>query len=194
MSHRTGQATLEVILLVVAVYVLQTLMLVMGMSLDVFTLALPLDQHPWTIVLAVYAHGGPSHLFANIIGLLVFGFIVDRRTARARFHAFILLTGAIAGLAEVLIGSLVGPSPVVLGISGAVFALMGYVFTSNPVTDTVLDWLEVDWRVQLGLFVLIAVAITYLTAGERVALIAHFTGLVLGLIAGRMHLLREPRR
>lgn len=192
MGHRTGRATAEVVLLVIAVFVGQLLAFAIGVSPSLFTLALPLAEHPWTILLAVYAHGGPGHLVANLVGLIVFGFIVERRTERRRFHAFVLTTGAIAGLAEVLIGSQFGPSPEVLGISGAVFALMGYVFTSNPVTDTVLDWLEMDWRVQVGLFVVLAIVITLLTAGERVALIAHFTGLVLGLIAGRIHLLREP--
>ncbi len=192
MAHRTGRATLEVALIVIVVFVLQYALLLLGFGMELFALSMPLAEYPWTIVLAVYAHGGPGHLVANLIGLLIFGFIVERRTARRRFHAFVLLTGAIAALAEVFIGSLVGPSPVVLGISGAVFALMGYVFTSNPVSDTVLDWLEVDWRVQIALFIIVAALLTWLTAGERVALIAHFTGLVLGLIAGRIHLLRHP--
>lgn len=191
MAHPTGRATIEVAVAVVIVYALQTAMVVVGLGVELLALSAPLSQYPWTVVTAVYAHGGPSHLLANLAGLILFGFIVERRTSRSRFHAFILLTGAIAGVAEVLVGSVIGASPMVLGISGAVFALMGYVFASNPVSGTVLDWLEVDWRVQLILFLVIALIITILTAGERVALIAHFTGLTLGLLSGRLHLLRE---
>lgn len=190
MNGPTGRATAEVVVLIVAVYLVQWAVLFAGIGTEMFALAAPLSQYPWTIVTAVYAHAGPGHLMANLAGLVVFGFIVERRTTRGRFHAFVLGTGAIAGIAEVLIASAMGPSPMVLGISGAVFALMGYSLASNPVSNAVFEWLEIDPRIQIGLFVILAGAITLATAGERVALVAHFTGLVLGLVAGRTHLLR----
>lgn len=190
MTTRDGRATIEVIVVIVIVYLIQMLVSVLGVGIGFFALAMPLETYPWTIITAVYAHAGPSHLLANLVGLLIFGFIVERRTTRLRFHAFVLLTGVIAAVAEVMVGELVGTGVMVLGISGAVFALMGYVATSNPVTNTVLDRLEVDWRVQLVLFLVVAGVLTYVTAGERVALVAHFVGLILGLIAGRIHILR----
>lgn len=191
MAPRTGQAILEVLLLCILVFLAQVVSLTFGLSgMEFFALSVPLSEYPWTIVVSVYAHGGIDHLIANIIGLLVFGFIVERRSSRARFHAFVLGTGAIAGIAEVLVGSMLGPSPLVLGISGAVFALMGYVLTSNPVAESVFGWLEMDLKVQLVLMVVLALAITWITRGERVALVAHFTGFLLGLIAGRAHLLK----
>ena len=190
MQPSGGRATLEVAVVIVVVYLVQSSLSIFGVGIGLFALSMPLETYPWTIITAVYAHAGPSHLLANLIGILVFGFIVERRTTRLRFHAFVLLSGVIAAIAEVTVGALVGTSVMVLGISGAVFALMGYVATSNPVSNTILNRLEVDWRVQLALFLLVAVVLTYVTAGERVALVAHFVGLILGLLAGRIHLLR----
>lgn len=196
MASASGQATIEVAAFTVAVFLAQTLALAVGLGMELFVLTVPFDVRPWTILLSVYAHGSTEHLFANLLGLLVFGFIVERRSVRWRFHAFILATGAIAGMAEVFVGSMLGPAPSVLGISGAVFALMGYVLASNPVTDSLLAWLEVDTRVQVVLMLLVAVGITWVSRGERVALVAHFVGFFLGLVSGRAHLLRarQPAR
>ena len=190
MRDRILGPTVETVGIVLAVFVVQVIALTIGLSIDLFALSMPLEDNPWTIVTAVYAHAGISHLVANLVALIVFGYIVERRSSRWRFHAFIVTTGALAGIAEVIVGSLMGASPLVVGISGAVFALMGYILASNPVTDSAVAWLEVDVRVQLVLMLLIAVAITWITRGERVALVAHFTGFLLGLISGRAHLLR----
>lgn len=190
MAHGTGRATIEVLVVVIVVYLLQVFAFAVGLGIELFALTAPLGERPWTIITSVYAHGGPNHLFANLLALLVFGFIVERRSTRWRFHGFVVATGALAGIAEVIVGGLLGPAPLVVGISGAVFALMGYVIASNPVTDSVFARLEVDPRIQLALMIVLAVAITWVTRGERVALVAHFTGFLLGLASGRTHLLR----
>lgn len=191
MANTTGRATFEVATLTVAVFLVQSAALAAGIGSEMFALTMPLAERPWTIALSVYAHGSLPHLTTNLLGLLIFGFIVERRSERSRFHAFVLTTGALAGAAEVFFGSLFGPAPFVLGISGAVFGLMGYVLASNPVTDSLLAWLEVDTRVQVVLMVVLAVAITWFSRGQRVAMVAHFVGFSLGLVAGRLHLLRD---
>ena len=190
MLERLLGPTAETVAIVIAVFALQTVALAIGLSMELFALSAPLSENPWTIVLAVYSHAGTTHLIANLVGLVIFGYLVERGSVRWRFHGFVLTTGAVAGIAEVLVGSLAGASPLVVGISGAVFALMGYLLASNPITDTALKWLDMDTHIQLLLMILFAIAITWVTRGERVALIAHFTGFLLGLGAGRAHLLR----
>jgi len=119
---------------------------------------------------------------------------LERETTALRFHAFFLLTGALAGLAEVWFAAVAGsmlPGIVaqvnVLGASGAIiFALFGYLLTSNRLTDRVVGNFEVSPRVRFALFAVVAGAITVATASQQVALVAHFTGLLLGLLAGRL--------
>jgi membrane associated rhomboid family serine protease len=161
-----------------------------GLGTAWFALSLPLEVRPWTVLLATYAHAGPAHLFANALGLVLVGPLVEHGTTRLRFHAFFAGAGAIAGLSEVLVSGVTGPATAVLGGSGAVFALLGYAVTGNRVVGRVFDRVEVDRSLTLGLFVVVAAALTVATAAPGLALVAHFTGLLVGLLAGRRRLLR----
>lgn len=156
-----------------------------------FALALPLVEHPWTIVLSVYAHAGMAHLLANSLVLVFVGFLVERRTTAVRFHAFFAGTGSTAGVAHLFVTTALGPPPAVIGASGAVFALLGYATTGNRAVAPVLAWVDLGHRVTLVVFALVAVVVVLATAAPGVALVAHFVGLLLGLVAGRLRLLRS---
>jgi len=185
--------TLTLVVLLVCVYLVELVVDVFGPGPTAFALATPVAAQPWTLVTSVYAHGGVGHLLANVVGLVVLGVFLERKTSPARFHAFFLASGVIAGLAQVWVADLVGPPVAVLGASGAVFALLGYVVAGNRVTDAVLGGIPLSPRVQLAAFAVLAAAVTLATAGPGVALVAHFTGLLVGLLAGRAHLLRPDR-
>ena len=158
-----------------------------------FVLDSPVSQ-PWTFVTSVYAHDGLGHLLSNTVALVLVGFILERYTTRLRFHLFFLGTGAIAGLSQVLLSGFfaslgVGKSAGVLGASGAVFALYGYVLGGNRVTDGLLRNLDIpDW-VEYTTFLVVALVVTVATGAPGVALFAHFTGFLVGLAAGRANLL-----
>lgn len=156
-----------------------------------FALALPLAEHPWTIVLSVYAHAGVAHLLANSLVLVFVGFLVERRTTALRFHAFFVGTGSSAGVAHLFVTAATGPPAAVIGASGAVFALLGYAATGNRAVAPVLAWVDLGHRVTLVVFALVAVVVVLATAAPDVALVAHFVGLLLGLVAGRLRLLRS---
>lgn len=183
-------ATVQTLLALLAVYLFQVVGALVGLNAAWFALSLPLDVRPWTLVLATYAHSGPVHLAANALGLLLVGPLVERGTSRVRFHAFFAGSGALAGAAQVVVSDLTGPSVAVLGASGAVFALLGYALVGNRVVGTVLERFEVDRSLTLALFVAVAAVLTVVTAAPGLALVAHFAGLFVGLLAGRWHLLR----
>lgn len=182
--------TLTLVAVIVVVFVLQRLLGLLAVPVGFFALAPPVGHRPWTLVTSVYAHGSLPHLLANAVLLLLVGLSLERQTSRLRFHAFFLVTGVLAGLSQVWVSGLVGRPVAVLGASGAIFGLVGYVLAGNRVTDTVLGAVPLSARGQLVAFALVAAAVTLATAGRGVALVAHFTGLLLGLLAGRAHLLR----
>jgi membrane associated rhomboid family serine protease len=160
-----------------------------------FLLAPPVDVRPWAVVTSVYAHAGLAHLAANGLALALVGFPLERTTSRLRYHLFFVTTGALAGVTQVVLDATlsslgVGAPSAVLGASGAVFALFGYVLSANRLSDRLLRFVPVSGLGQLLAFAVVAAVLTLATGAPGVALIAHFTGFLLGLVAGRAHLLR----
>lgn len=188
--------TLELLVLFAVVFAVQSLFrLLPGISATLlFALGPDVLGRPWTLVTSVYAHASVPHLVSNAVALALVGFVLERSTTRLRFHAFFLATGVVAGLAEVVLGGFLaafsgGPVPLVLGASGAVFALFGYLVAGNRLSDILAGVVDVpDWLVLLA-FVALAALITVATGSPGVALLAHFTGLLLGLLAGRLGVL-----
>ncbi|QZP37102.1 rhomboid family intramembrane serine protease [Halobaculum magnesiiphilum] len=157
-----------------------------------FVLSPPTVVHPWTLVTSVYAHAGVGHLLSNAVVVVVAGVPVAASTTRARFHGFVLATGALAGLAQVWLGGLLVPTGVV-GISGAAFALVGYVAAANPAADALgraARRLDVSPRLLVVAVGVLALAVTVVFSPAGSALISHFVGLLLGVGAGRARLLR----
>lgn len=200
MARRSGSAILDLLLLFALVYLLQFVSAVAGLVSTLFVLSPPITDEPWTVVTSVYAHAGFDHLLSNAVALIVFGWPVARATTRLRFHMFFLAAGALAGVSQILVSGTLAPFPVVtaatagvLGASGGVFALLGYLLASNRLSSRFGGLVEVPiWLTALA-YVVIAVALTLVTASPGVALIAHFTGLTVGLFAGKLNLLSLGR-
>lgn len=189
--------TVETVIVVFAVFLVQIPLGLLGL-VGVLVLDPAVFLKPWALVTGTYAHAGPGHLLGNLVPLLLFGFVVERVTTRWRYHAFFLTTGALAGLSEVFLGSVLTFAPRgVIGASGAVFALMGYAVAGNEVADYLLSLVgsatDSEWVVTAAV-VVGATVVAVLLSGPGSALIAHLTGLLLGLGAGRLRLLHVTKR
>jgi membrane associated rhomboid family serine protease len=197
MGRGSGSPVFELLLMFIVVYLLQVVTAFANLVGGLFVLSPPIDQNPWTVVTSVYAHGSPGHLISNAVALILVGWPVARATTRIRFHAFFLATGAIAGVAQIVLTDLLASLPLiggsetagVLGASGAVFALLGYLLASNRLTTSVATVARVPVWLGIALFVIVAGLLTFVTAAPGVALVAHFTGLFVGLVAGRLAVL-----
>jgi membrane associated rhomboid family serine protease len=185
----TNRAVVTTLGIFAVVFCLQLLLGLVGVGQGLFALALPLSSRPWTLVVSVYAHSSVPHLLANAVALVVVGTLLAYRTSALRFHAFFLAAGVLTGLTEVFVGAALGQRVAVLGASGAVFALAGYLLAGNRITDAALGGVTLRPRTQLLVGVVLAAALTWLTASPGVALAAHFSGVVVGLLAGRFHVL-----
>ena len=187
-----GRPTLTTLALFATVFAAQVTGFSYGHGAGSFALALPLDHRPWTIVLSVYAHANPTHLVANAVALVVLGPLVAYQSSSIRFHLFFVTAGAIAGIAQVLAMIPYGSRPV-LGASGAIFGLLGYLLVANRASEWALSWLPLGGFGRLLLFGALAAAVTLATAAPGVALVAHFTGFLVGALAGRFRLLHKSR-
>ncbi|MFT4881775.1 MAG: membrane associated rhomboid family serine protease [Natronomonas sp.] len=180
---------LETLAVMLAVFALQVTLGVLGQAGALAASATTVIAEPWTLATSVYAHAGPGHLVANAVALAVVGPLVARRTTRPRFHAFFVATGVLAVFAELSVGGLLGEPPVVLGASGAVFALVGYMLSGNALTSALLDRVGLSQRAKLVVLAVVVVGLTVVTGSSRAALVAHAAGLAVGLVSGRLGVL-----
>ena len=185
-----SRPTLATLAAFLVVFTLQGASGLLGVSAGAFALALPLEERAWTIVVSVYAHAGLWHLAANGLGVALLGPLVARGTTPMRFHGFFAGTGAAAGIAQVVVTAPLGTTAV-LGASGAVFALLGYVAVANPVSEATIG--RLSRRAQIVVLLGVAIAVTLATAAPGVALVAHAVGFLLGAGAGRLRLLEVSR-
>ncbi len=80
----------------------------------------------WRYVTMQFLHGGPWHLFMNMLGLAILGSPLERHFGSRRFTGFYLLCGAVAGVFYVTVGALVriDPSIPIIGASGGVYGII----------------------------------------------------------------------
>lgn len=186
--RRPTRPTVDLLVVFGSVFALQRIVGLFGVGIGWFALATPFAR-PWTLVTSVYAHTTVGHLLANAVALVAVGLLLERWTSRVRFHAFVLVTGALSGGAELAAGAVLGRPTAVLGASGAILACYGYVLAGNRLTGGLLSRIDLGRRTRVALLVAAAIAVTVLTAGPGVAVVAHAAGFVLGLVAGRVGVL-----
>ncbi len=198
MSSRGGRGlgllaspTVQTLAIFVVVYVfMRFLVFLFPPLLGLFTLSSPVGE-PWTLVTSVYAHANLGHLLANSVVLVLVGLPLEYSTTTPAYHAYFVTTGAIAGAANVYAASLTSGAVAVIGASGAVFAMLGYLLAGNRLSRGVFRRVELSLTAQVAVFAVLAAVLTVVTASPGVALVAHFVGLLLGLVAGRAGLLPE---
>lgn len=80
----------------------------------------------WRYVTFQFLHGGLWHIFGNMLGVFFLGPPLEGLLGSKRFAQFYLSCGVAAGVAYVLVGSLVGiaPSIPLVGASGGVYGII----------------------------------------------------------------------
>ena len=153
----------------------------------VLALSPPLFDPWWALLTAGYSHINTAHFAANATMIIVFGGIVSLSTSAFRFHTFFLTSGIVTSAAQVSAAAAFGSPLAVLGASGSAFGLMVYVLVANPVGDGIFAILS--RRAVLLVAILIGGGLTIYFSAPGSALVSHFVGAMLGIVAGRFHLL-----
>jgi len=175
-------------LLLMSIVSLATWTGVQANNVDPFVLQAPLTEEWWQLPLSVFSHSGMPHLTGNATMIALFGSIAVFSSSVIRYHIFFIGSGMLAGVAQVLATGALGEAGTVLGASGAGMALLMYVLISNDISSLLFD--RVSRTAAAGLLIAAAVGITLWSAALQIANVAHFTGALIGGIAGYFHLLR----
>ena len=129
----------------------------------------------WRFVTPVFTHAQLCHLVANLLSLIYLGGLVEKYLTKTEYLFIYLGTGIISEIATIIAYSLFKPEAVGIGASGAIYGLMGFIIT------TVVDDKKDRFKV---LIVVIVSAIGVNLFIPNVGNVAHFAGLVSGLVFG----------
>lgn len=163
-----------------------------GLSASLFVLRPTHVGYVWTWVTSIFAHGGFTHIAFNSIALYFFGPVVEQRLNSKRFAALFIVSGAIAGLAQIGTSFLLAePLAGVVGASGAILAIMGVLTVLNPNLKVYLYFIIPMplWVLTFGFaaFSLVSGFGVFGAGGlgDGVAHFAHLGGFLVGLAYGQ---------
>jgi rhomboid protease GluP len=135
-------------------------------------------------VTALMLHSGPVHLMGNMAGIALFGTAVCSLTGAGPGWLMILLTGILGNIANALFYQTAHLS---VGASTAVFGAIGILTAIRfRQKSSAGSWKNRTWLpLAAGLALLALLG----TEGEHTDIMAHFFGLLSGLIIGTAHAL-----
>ena len=137
----------------------------------------------WQFVTYMFVHGGIWHLFSNMLGLFIFGSAVERSVGTREFLLFYFLTGTLSGIASFFVYILTGTNAILLGASGALYALMLLFSVIYPrAVILVFGMLPVRAPVLVLLYFAIELFSQMGSYGGSVAHMTHLSGLVFAFL------------
>jgi len=191
--------TVALLVILVAVYLLQTVLHLKG-SLWLernFALSLYgiLHGQIWQLLTFQFLHGGFFHIALNGITLYSFGRIMERTLGRGRFLSLYFLAGTLGGVLQVIAVFLLRQSPygVVVGASAGIAGVVGAFALMYPQHRIIIFPIPMPIQARTILWVAVGISVvgTILPFGG-VAHAAHLGGLLGGLLYVK-YLQRAPR-
>ena len=147
----------------------------------------------WQFVTYMFVHGGIWHLFSNMLGLFIFGSAVERSVGTREFLLFYFLTGTLSGIASFFVYILTGTNAILLGASGALYALMLLFSVIYPrAVILVFGMLPVRAPVLVLLYFAIELFSQMGNYGGSVAHMTHLFGLVFAFLYCLVRLRIKP--
>ena len=145
--------------------------------MDVFILdANIVLTRPWTLLTAIFLHSNLVHLLYNLLGLSLFGLILEDILGTKKFLKLFFIAGLVASFASLPFYSRV------LGASGAIFGIIGALAILRP---KMVIWLYgMPMPMFIALIIWAAMDIFGVFFPQGTANISHLAGLAAGIIAG----------
>lgn len=141
------------------------------------------EYEVWRLITAMFLHGDILHLFSNMFGLLLFGATIENNKdiSKIQFLLIYFLSGLIGNLFSLF---LLSPTSISLGASGAIFGLIGVVFTMIATDEPTLLF--------FAFFYIVFFIVTSFLPG--INFWAHIFGLLAGIAFGYLFYTRKRNR
>jgi len=132
--------------------------------------ALTINGYYWQLLTSMFIHIHIVHLFGNMLFLLIFGFRAEELFSTEEYFLIYFMSG----LSGNLLTLLMHPLTVSAGASGAIFGIFGasVIYTRKTFGQSIMGALIYSFFLLM------------ITAGVDVNILAHFGGLVAGLMIG----------
>ena len=124
----------------------------------------------WQPLSSMFAHGGIAHLGMNMFVLWQFGNLIERGRGKKEIVFLYLITGIITSLLSFAYIFYLDNSVNLVGASGAICALLGYVaYYDKAQRSGIITWV-------------LLISVAPLIIGLPIAWYAHFIGLAVGFL------------
>ncbi len=147
----------------------------------------------WRLVTYMFVHDPTSfwHILINMLMLWMFGTPVAREMGERRFWTFYLLSGLFAGVCSLVFYAATRNPTVVIGASGALFALM-VAFARFFPTQNFLIFFLFPVPAKYAVLIFAGIELLAITSNDRIAHIAHLGGALFAWIWLRRDLDLDP--
>lgn len=126
----------------------------------------------WQPLSSMFAHGGIAHLGMNMFVLWQFGNLIERFRGKKEIVLLYLISGILTSLLSFAYIFYLDNSVNIVGASGAICALLGYVaYYDKAQRSGIITWV-------------LLISVAPLIIGLPIAWYAHFIGLAIGFIYG----------
>ena len=154
-------------------------------------------KYLWTLVTSMFMHGSFFHLFANMMSLFFLGGLCERIIGKKRFLFAYLASGIIASVFFIVFAYSFNLDMNIqaVGASGAIFGIAGILAILTPKMPVYVLFIPIAMPMWLGV-ILILIALWIISAAFSLPIgnLAHFGGLITGIIYAFYLKLKYPRR
>lgn len=138
------------------------------------------DQQFWRYFSHTLVHLSPLHILFNLCWWWIFGGAIERHLGAFTLIMLYFLSGIISGIAQNFAGG-----PAFFGLSGVVYAVMGFVFAADKFGKTQGSLLPQGFFTMLIIGILFGFVSPLI--GVQIGNAAHISGLITGLICGFLY-------
>lgn len=168
-SKKDFTATNILIIITVLMYIIQINIPQGGLFLGLNLYFLVYDFW-WQPLSTIFAHGGIAHLGMNMFVLWQFGNLIERFRGKKEILSLYFITGITTSLISFLYIYYLDNHVNLVGASGAICAIMGYVaYYDKAQRGGIITWI-------------LLISVAPLLIGLPIAWYAHFIGLAVGFI------------
>jgi len=172
--HKIKHIALWITGICIIIFILQNI--INGFTDSLILISSSVLERPWTLITSIFLHGSFIHLLYNMLGLALFGTILENDIGSKKFLMIFFAAGLSASFISLFFYN------AVLGASGALFGILGVLAVIRAKMTIWVYFIPMPMYVAAIFWVLLDIFGILFPHG--IANIAHLAGLGLGIAYG----------